>query len=104
MTTKNRPFFGNRKTGGFYCTAQSFLPFSRKGSTILHPRNRWAIAPAFVLCVGGYYTYESLITGNWGAALLGIPGYCIQVAASAAVYLALGKLLDGVKFKERLFH
>ena len=84
--------------------ALTALCFSRKGSTILHPRNRWAIAPAFVLCVGGYYTYESLITGNWGAALLGIPGYCIQVAASAAVYLALGKLLDGVKFKERLFH
>ena len=82
--------------------ALTVLCFTCKARTVLNRRNLWAIVPAFVLCVGGYYTYESLITGNWGAALLGIPGYCVQVAASTAVYVALGKLLDGVKFKEKL--
>ena len=82
--------------------ALTALCFTCKARTVLNKRNLWAIVPAFVLCVGGYYTYESLITGNWGAALLGIPGYCVQVAASTAVYIALGKVLDGVKFKEKL--
>ena len=38
---------------------------------------------------------------NWIAPLGGVPGYCVQVTASTAVYIALGKLLDGAKLKEK---
>ena len=82
--------------------ALTALCFSAKGRTIVNRRNLWAIVPSFVLCVGGYYLYEVLITGNWIAPLGGVPGYCVQVAASAAVYAALGKMLDGAKIKDRL--
>ena len=83
--------------------ALTALCFSAKTRTIVNRRNLWAIVPSFLLCVGGYYLYEVLITGNWIAPLGGVPGYCVQVTASAAVYIALGKMLDGAKVKERFF-
>ena len=83
--------------------ALTALCFTSRARTIVNRRNLWAIVPAFLLCVGGYYLYEVLITGNWIAPLGGVPGYCVQVTASAAVYMALGKMLDGAKVKERFF-
>lgn len=83
--------------------ALTALCFTAKSRTIVNRRNLWAIVPSFLLCVGGYYLYEVLITGNWIAPLGGVPGYCVQVTASAAVYMALGKMLDGAKVKERFF-
>lgn len=56
----------------------------------MNKRNVLGILPALVLCVGGYYLYEALITGNFTAPALGIPGYLTQVALSSVVYLALG--------------
>lgn len=82
--------------------ALTALFFTRKAETLLCKRNMLALLPAFVLCVGGYYLYEALLTGNWVAPLGGIPGYCVQVTASAVVYTALGKLLDSVRFKEHI--
>ena len=38
---------------------------------------------------------------NWIAPLGGVPGYCVQVTASTVVYVALGRLLDGAKIKEK---
>lgn len=81
--------------------ALTALCFTAKARTILNRRNLWAIVPSFVLCVGGYYLYEVLITGNWIAPLGGVPGYCVQVTASTVVYVALGRLLDGAKIKEK---
>lgn len=81
--------------------ALTALCFSSKTRTILNRRNSWAIVPSFVLCVGGYYLYEALITGNFIAPLGGVPGYCVQVVASAAAYVVLGKLLDRVGFKDK---
>ncbi len=83
--------------------ALTALCFTCKSRSILNRRNLWAILPAFVLCVGGYYLYECLITGNFIAPLGGVPGYCVQVIASTAAYVALGRLLDRIKFKEKLF-
>ena len=82
--------------------ALTALCFTSKARTIINRRNIWAIVPSFVLCVGGYYLYEVLITGNWIAPLGGVPGYCVQVTASAMVYVALGKMLDKAKIKEKL--
>lgn len=79
------------------------LCFTSKGEKLLCRRNVLALLPAFVLCVGGYYLYEALLTGNWIAPLGGVPGYCVQVAASAAVYLAVARILDRIGFQKKLF-
>ena len=79
--------------------ALTALCFTAKRDKILCRRNLLALVPAFVLCAGGYYGYEALITGNLVAPLAGIPGYVIQVLASAAVFVALGTILDKVHFK-----
>lgn len=79
------------------------LCFTSKGEKLLCRRNVLALLPSFVLCVGGYYLYEALLTGNWIAPLGGVPGYCVQVAASAAVYLAVARILDRIGFKKKLF-
>ena len=79
------------------------LCFTSKGEKLLCRRNVLALLPAFVLCVGGYYLYEALLPGNWIAPLGGVPGYCVQVAASAAVYLAVARILDRIGFKKKLF-
>ena len=60
------------------------------------------IVPALVLCVGGYYLYEAIITGNFAAPALDIPGYLTQVALSSVVYLALGAALDRAGLKKKL--
>ena len=55
-----------------------------------------------VLCAGGYYLYESLITGNWAAPLAGIPGYLIQVLLSAVFYIIAGNSFDRMHLKEKI--
>lgn len=41
------------------------LCFSRKQKKILSGRNSAALLPAAVCCIGGYYLYEALLTGNF---------------------------------------
>ena len=79
--------------------ALTALCFTAKHDKLLCRRNLFALVPAFVLCAGGYYGYEALITRNLVAPLAGIPGYTIQVLASSAVFVALGTILDKVHFK-----
>ena len=79
------------------------LFFTSTASKILCTRNLVALIPSFVLCVGGYYLYEALLIQNFVSPLAGIPGYCIQVLASAVVYLLLGAALDHLHLKAR-FH
>lgn len=76
--------------------------FSSKREKLVNRRNVLGIFPALVLCVGGYYLYEALITGNFTAPALGIAGYLTQVALSSAVYLALGSALDRAGIKKKL--
>lgn len=76
--------------------------FTAKAPGFLCRRNFVALLPAFVLCVGGYYLYECIITGNFVAPLAGIPGYIVQVALSSLVYLLVGRGLDRAGLKRRL--
>ena len=48
--------------------------FTNRREKLVNKRNVLGILPALVLCVGGYYLYEALITGNFTAPALGIPG------------------------------
>ena len=76
--------------------------FTNKLDKLVNKRNILGIVPALVLCVGGYYLYEAIITGNFAAPALGIPGYLTQVALSSVVYLALGAALDRAGLKKKL--
>ena len=76
--------------------------FTSRRENLVNKRNVLGIFPALVLCVGGYYLYEALITGNFTAPALGIPGYLTQVALSSVVYLALGSALDRAGIKKKL--
>lgn len=85
--------------GSVLIKALTALCFTCKHDKILCRHNLFALIPSFVLCAGGYYGYEALLTGNLIAPLAGIPGYIIQVVASAAVFLVLGTVLDKMHFK-----
>lgn len=76
--------------------------FTNKMASIVHKRNLLGILPALVLCAGGYYLYEAVITANFVTPALGIPGYLTQVALSAIVYALLGHALDRVGLKKKL--
>ncbi len=76
--------------------------FTWKAPTFLCKHNYLAILPSFLLCAGGYYLYESVLTGNFIAPAAGITGYITQVVLSSVVYILLGKALDKAGVKQRL--
>lgn len=76
------------------------LFFSAKKEKIICPRNLLALLPACGVCIGGYYLYESIITGNFAAPLAGIPGYIAQSVLSSVLFVALGLMLDRLHIKE----
>lgn len=71
--------------------------FSAKGGKILTPRNFAALIAADVLCIGGYYLYDALITGNFTVPLLGISGYVVQSLLSNILFIVIGFVLDRQK-------
>jgi uncharacterized repeat protein (TIGR04002 family) len=77
------------------------LFFCRKGK-IFRLRNNLALIPASGLCIGGYYLYEGLITGNFVAAAAGIPGYLTQSVLSSLLFLVLGLTLDKLNIRRNL--
>lgn len=80
------------------------LFFSGKSKKILSVRNLLALLPAWAVCIGGYYLYEALITGNFVAPAAGIPGYVTQSALSSVLFVAVGLALDKLKVKERMLN
>lgn len=83
--------------GSIIIKAAAVLCFSRKSKKIVRLRNLLGLIPAWIICIGGYYLYEALITGNFTAPLAGIPGYITQSALSSVVFIALGLALDKIK-------
>lgn len=88
--------------GSVIIKALAVLLFSRKGSRIITVRNLLALIPASALCIGGYYLYEALITGNWIAPASGIPGYITQSVLSSILFMIVGFTLDKLKIKQTL--
>ena len=89
--------------GSLVIKVAAVLFFTRKSKKIICLRNILALLPAWAFCIGGYYLYEGLITGNFVAPLAGIPGYITQSALSSVVFILFGLALDKLNGKERLF-
>ena len=83
--------------------------FSNKSKNIVTLRNILAIIPALLLCVVGYSLYEGIvIAGGFSeaaviAAFTQTPAYCVQVFASAVLYIAAGIALDRMDFKKMIY-
>jgi len=80
--------------------AVSVFCFSSRGDKIVNFRNILGLIPACLLCVGGYYLYEALITGNFSAPLAAIPGNISQVVFSSAFFIVVGMAMDKFKAKD----
>lgn len=78
------------------------LCFSRKTDKIICKRNILALIPSFILCVGGYYLADAIMTSNFIAPLSGIFGNVCQVVASSILFILLGLALDRMNFKKRI--
>lgn len=88
--------------GSVLIKAGAVLFFSRRSKRILSTRNMLALIPACLLCIGGYYLYESLITGNFIAPLSGIPGYITQSILSSILFILLGFAFDKLHIQEHI--
>lgn len=78
------------------------LFFTSKSKKIISVRNIIALLPSALLCIGGYYIYEAIITGNLITPLSGVLGYITQSVFSSILYIALGIALDKFKIKEHI--
>lgn len=76
--------------------------FSAAGRALVTKRNVIACVAAGFICVGGYYLTEVFLLGGFAAPVAEIPGNLIQAAASAAIYLVLGRAFDRLKVKNGL--
>ena len=88
--------------GSIIIKTVAVLFFSRKSARIINVRNLLALIPAWAICIGGYYLYEALITGNYAAPLAGIPGYITQSVLSSILFVVAGLAMDKLNLKNTL--
>ena len=88
--------------GSIIIKTVAVLFFSRKSVRIVSIRNLLALIPAWAVCIGGYYLYEALITGNFVAPLSGIPGYITQSVLSSILFVVAGLAMDKLNAKNTL--
>lgn len=88
--------------GSIIIKTVAVLFFSRKSARIISIRNLLALIPAWAVCIGGYYLYEALITGNFVAPPSGIPGYITQSVLSSILFVVAGLAMDKLNAKNTL--
>ncbi len=88
--------------GSVIIKTAAVLFFSRKKRQIISRRNLLALLPAWAVCIGGYYLYEVLITGNFIAPLSGILGYITQSVLSSVLFVAVGLAMDKLNVKQMI--
>ena len=88
--------------GSIIIKTVAVLFFSRKNARIISVRNLLALIPAWAICIGGYYLYEALITGNYAAPLAGIPGYITQSVLSSILFVVAGLAMDKLNLQNTL--
>lgn len=67
--------------------------FTSQGKRMLCLRNLLALPFALLLCAGGYFIFEWALYGL-SAATPSIPFNCLQILASAVIYLPIATVLD----------
>lgn len=88
--------------GSVIIKTAAVLFFSCKSKKIICLRNILALIPAWAFCIGGYYLYEVLITGNFVSAVAGIFGYITQSAFSTVLFVIAGIAMDKLNIKSKL--
>ena len=88
--------------GSVIIKAVAVLFFVRKSEMLITFSNALALLPASAVCIGGYYLYEAIITGNFVAPIAGIPGYITQSVLSSILFVVLGLALDKIKAKDHI--
>lgn len=69
--------------------------FTNKTQKIICTRNLLALIPSLILCVGGYYLFESVfIAGNFVSPLASALPNVGQIVASGILYIIVGLFLD----------
>lgn len=89
--------------GSVIIKAATALLFTSKCKKIIEKRNLLALLPAIMICAGGYYLYEVLITGSFIASLEGIPGSLTQSVASCFLFVVVGRAFDKMNLKQKLY-
>lgn len=74
--------------------------FFCRSDKIICIRNLLALLASSIICIGGYYLYECLITNNFAAPLAGIPGYITQCVLSSILFMFLGISCDKLKIRQ----
>ena len=82
--------------------ALTALCFSHRAEKVITVRNLTAMLPAALLCIFGYYLYESIITANFIAPLAGFVGSTIQAVSSSVMFVVLGLAVDKLRLKEMI--
>ncbi len=74
--------------------ALTVILVSNKTKKIVGIGNLLAIIPAALICVGGYYLYESIIYKSFVVPLVSMPLNLAQSICGGALFVALGLLID----------
>ena len=88
--------------GSAVIKALTVFCFSRTGKQILCKRNLLGLPVAAVICVGGYYLYGSVITGNFAAPLADVTGNVMQSLCSSVLFAVLAAAADKMSMKKYL--
>lgn len=88
--------------GSAVIKALTVFCFSKNGKRVLNRRNLLGLPVAGVICVGGYYLYGSIITGNFAAPLADIPGNVMQALCSSVLFAVLAAAADEMNLKKLL--
>ena len=76
--------------------------FTVKSAKILPIRNVIAVIPAGIICAGGYYLYECLLTSSFAVPLVSVPFNLIQAGLSAVIYIIFAFALDKINIKTKI--
>ncbi|MBE6903742.1 MAG: TIGR04002 family protein [Ruminococcaceae bacterium] len=74
--------------------------FCRKTHKIISKRNIFALVPSSLICIGGYYIYDALITGNFFSPIAAIWGNITQCVFSSIVFILIGITFDKIDIKK----
>ena len=86
----------------FIIKALMAMMFVSKSDKIINARNMFAVIPAGLICVGGYYLYEVILTFSFTVPLVSIPFNLIQAGLSGVIYIIFAFALDKINIKTKI--